>query len=113
MYTFSIAGVLWMVITPPWKILAAGYQAPLWGMFLTLGVFSTLVPFLLFNAGLKSMRPSEAGIVATLEPVVAVLASAFFLGEGLTLLQWLGAAFVLGSAVLSSTEAPESLPTRS
>ena len=113
LYTFAIAGAFWVVVTPPWKILAARYDASLWGMFLALGVFSTLVPFLLFNTGLKSLRPSEAGIVATLEPVVAVLASAIFLGEFLTAWQWVGAAFVLSSAVLSSVDAPESLPTRS
>jgi len=113
LYTFAIAGLFWAVITPPWKILAAGYDASLWLMFLALGVFSTLVPFLLFYSGLQSMRPSEVGIIATLEPVVAVLASAFFLGEGLSALQWLGAAFVLTSAALSSVEARDSLPTRS
>lgn len=113
LYTFAIAALFWAVITPPWKIFAAGYDASLWLMFLALGVFSTLVPFLLFYSGLKSMRPSEVGIIATLEPVVAVLASALFLREGLSALQWLGAAFVLTSAALSSVEARDSLPTRS
>jgi drug/metabolite transporter (DMT)-like permease len=113
LYTFAIAGVFWAIITPPWKIIAARYDGSLWLMFLALGVFSTLVPFLLFYSGLKSMRPSEVGIIATLEPVVAVLASAFFLGEGLSLLQWLGAAFVLTSAALSSVPTGDSLPTRS
>lgn len=113
LYTFAIAGIFWAIVTPPWKILGAHYDVSLWLMFLALGVFSTLVPFLLFYSGLKSMRPSEVGIIATLEPVVAVLASAFLLGEGLSLLQWLGAAFVLASAALSSVQAGDSLPTRS
>jgi drug/metabolite transporter (DMT)-like permease len=112
-YTFAIAGIFWAIVTPPWKIIAAGYSPSLWLMFLALGVFSTLVPFLLFYAGLRSMRPSEVGIIATLEPVVAVLASAFFLSEGLSVLQWLGAALVLASAALSSVEARDSLPSRS
>jgi drug/metabolite transporter (DMT)-like permease len=42
-----------------------------------------------------------------------VLASAFFLSEGLSVLQWLGAALVLASAALSSVEARDSLPSRS
>ena len=113
LYTFAIAGIFWAVITPPWRIVAAGYGGSLWLMFLALGVFSTLVPFLLFYSGLKSMRPSEVGIIATLEPVVAVFASAIFLGEGLSVLQWLGAACVLGSSALSSIESRDSLPTRS
>ena len=112
-YTFAIAAIPWAIVTPPWKILSARYDGSLWLMFLALGVFSTLVPFLLFNSGLKSMRPSEVGIVATLEPVVAVLASSFFLGEGLSPFQWLGAAFVLSSSVLSAVETRDSLATRS
>lgn len=113
LYTFAIAGVFWAIVTPPWRIIQAGYDAPLWGMFALLGVFSTLVPFSLFYSGLRFMPPSEVGIIATLEPVVAVMASALFLGEGLTTLQWLGAAFVLTSAALASGPADESLPTRS
>ena len=107
LYTFSLAALLWAIVTPPWKIVAAHYEPGLWGMFLVLGVFSTLVPFSLFYAGLKHLRAAEAGIVATLEPVVAVLASAAFLGEWLRPLQWLGAALVLVAAAMSSIGAPE------
>jgi drug/metabolite transporter (DMT)-like permease len=103
-YTFVIAGTVWAFKTPPWKILAAGYGRTEWLLFLTLGVFSTLVPFSLFYGGLKRMRASEAGIVATLEPVVASVSAAWFLGEGLAPLQWLGAALVLTAAVLASRE---------
>jgi drug/metabolite transporter (DMT)-like permease len=45
---------------------------------------------------------AEAGIVATLEPVVAVISAAVFLGEGLRLSQWLGAGMVLGASALAS-----------
>jgi drug/metabolite transporter (DMT)-like permease len=103
-YTFLIAGTVWAVVTPPWKILAAHYGRRTWVLFFALGVFSTLVPFSLFYAGLKRMRAAEAGIVATLEPVVASASAALVLGEGLLPLQWLGAALVLTAAVLASRE---------
>jgi drug/metabolite transporter (DMT)-like permease len=106
-YTFAIAALLWAFVTPPWKIVGAHYGAELWGMFLALGLFSTLVPFSLFYSGLRHLPAAEAGIVATLEPVVAVLAAAAFLGEWLRPLQWLGAALVLGAAATSSIRAPE------
>lgn len=109
LYTFAIAGALWAIVTPPWKILSAHYGPDLWLMFLALGMFSTLVPFILFYAGLKHLPASEAAIVATLEPVVAVLAAAGFLGEGLSGLQWLGALLVLVAAAISSIRAPESV----
>jgi len=106
-YTFLIAGLLWAVVTPPWRIAAENYGRDVWGLFLVIGIGSTLMPFALFNSGLKRLRPEEAGILATLEPVVAVLLAAVFLGESLRSFQWLGAALVLGATLLASYQAPE------
>jgi drug/metabolite transporter (DMT)-like permease len=103
-YTFVVAAAFWAIITPPTRIVAAGYDRTLWGMFVALGIFSTLVPFVLFYAGLRRLPPEQAGIVATMEPVIAVISAAAFLGESLRPLQWLGAVMVLGAAVLASLE---------
>lgn len=105
-YTFLIAGTFWAAITPPWKIIAVGYDRAVWALFLVIGVGSTLLPFTLFYAGLRRLRAEEAGILATLEPVVAVLIAATFLGESLRSIQWLGAALVLAATLLVSTQAP-------
>lgn len=111
LYTFAIAAVFWGFVTPPWRILAAHYPPDLWVMFLALGLFSTLVPFALFNLGLARVSAVEAGILATSEPVIAVAAAALFLGEHPTPVQVLGAAFVLVAAVLATLggapEAPQ------
>lgn len=101
-YTFLIAGLLWAVVTPPWHIARAGYDATTWGVFLLLALTSALIPFALFYAGLRRMPAAEAGIVATLEPVVAVVAAWIALGEGLATIQWLGALLVLLAAALAS-----------
>lgn len=103
-YTFLIAAVFWGCVTPPWRIVAAGYDRTLWLMFLALGVFSTLVPFACFYAGLRSLPPTQAGILATTEPVVALLSAALVLGETLHALQWLGAALVLCAALLATLQ---------
>lgn len=108
-YTFLLASILWACVTPPAAIFAAGYPPQLWMLFIALGVFSTLVPFALFYAGLRRVPAAEAGVVATIEPVVAVLAAMVFLDERLLPLQWLGAVFVLGASVLSSRSSPESI----
>lgn len=110
-YTFSTAGVFWAIVTPPWKILAAGYDAEDWGLFLLLAVFSTLVPFSLFYAGLRRMPAAQVGIIATLEPVVAVVSAAVALGETLRPLQNLGALLVLAAASLSYGRAVNSPPS--
>ncbi|NOT33471.1 MAG: EamA family transporter [Candidatus Eisenbacteria bacterium] len=101
-YSFSTAAVVLAIVAPPWRIAAAGYGADLWLMFVALGLLSTLAPFVLFNFGLQRMPAAEAGIVATLEPVVAVISAWVFLGERLESLQWAGAALVLSAAVLAS-----------
>ena len=101
-YTFTIATLAMAVVTPPWRIAAAGYDATTWGLFVVMGVGSALVPFKLFYAGLKRLSPAQTGILATLEPVVAVLSSALLLREGLRPLQWLGALCVLAAAMLAT-----------
>jgi drug/metabolite transporter (DMT)-like permease len=111
-YTFLIAGVFWGVVNPPWTIVSAGYGADLWLMFLMLGVGSTLIPFMFFYAGLRRLRASQAGIVATLEPVIAVFAASIFLHEGLRPLQWGGATLVLIAAILASLQAPETVEAK-
>ncbi len=106
-YTFTLAAVFWACIVPPSTILGAHYPAPLWWRFLLLGVFSTLVPFQCFYAGLRRLPATEASVLATSEPVVAILAAALFLGETLRAQQWVGAALVIAASMLASREHPE------
>jgi drug/metabolite transporter (DMT)-like permease len=76
-------------------------------MFLALGLFSTLVPFTLFYSGLRWLPAAEAGVIATTEPLIVIVAAAVFLHERLGPLQLLGALFVLGAALLASRGRPE------
>ncbi len=110
LHTFSIALMALLLVHPPGRILSAHYGPGTWALFGVLGVFSALVPFTLFYTGLRFLAPAEAGIIATIEPVVAVLSSAFFLGEGLRPLQWLGAVLVLAAAIIASRSRPSEPP---
>lgn len=108
-YTFAIAAVFWACVTPPWRIVAAHYPASMWARFALLGVFSTLVPFRCFYAGLERLPAAEAGVIATAEPVVAILSAFVFLGEGLRPGQMFGAVLVIVAAVLASRGHPETV----
>jgi drug/metabolite transporter (DMT)-like permease len=108
-YTFAIAAVFWACVTPPWRIVAAHHPPAMWARFALLGVFSTLVPFRCFYAGLERLPAAEAGVIATAEPVVAILSAFVFLGEGLGSAQMLGAALVIVAAVLASRGHPEAV----
>jgi drug/metabolite transporter (DMT)-like permease len=105
-YTFGIAAIVWGIVNPPWRIVAQHYDPQLWWMFLALGVFSTLVPFSLFYAGLRRLPAGEASVIATAEPLVAVFAAAAFLHEGLRPAQIAGAVLVVIAAVFASQRAP-------
>lgn len=108
-YTFGLAAIFWALVTPPWRILQAGHPPETWWRFLLLGVFSTLVPFRCFYAGLRRLPASEAGVIATSEPVIAIAAAALFLGETMRPVQVLGAATVLAGALLASRGRPEAV----
>jgi drug/metabolite transporter (DMT)-like permease len=107
LYTFAIAAAFWAIVTPPWRILAAGYSPQLWAIFLALGIFSTLVPFGLFYSGLRRLPASQTSVIATAEPLLAILMAALFLGEQLRPWQFVGAAFVLAAALMASRGTPE------
>ena len=108
-YTFSIAAGFWAIVAPPWRILGAGYPPALWARFALLGIFSTLIPFRCFYAGLKRLPATEAAVISTSEPVVAIAAAALFLGESLRPLQLAGAVMVIGAALLASLDHPDAV----
>jgi drug/metabolite transporter (DMT)-like permease len=109
-YTFAIAAVFWACVTPPWRVLAARYPPEIWGIFVLLGLFSTLVPFGLFYAGLRRLPAAETSVIATSEPLVAMVTAAVFLHEQLRPLQFVGAGLVLLAALLASRKTPEATP---
>jgi drug/metabolite transporter (DMT)-like permease len=56
---------------------------------------------------LRRLRAEETGILATIEPVIAVVSAALFLGEGLGWIQMSGAFLVLCATLLASLQAPQ------
>ncbi|AIU69436.1 drug/metabolite transporter 3 [Thermococcus eurythermalis] len=65
-----------------------------------LALFPTFLGYVLYNHALKEVEVSRASIVATIEPVVAILLAYILFGEKLTLSQVLGGALIIGASVL-------------
>lgn len=107
LYTFAVAAAGWALVVPPWAIARAGYGAAEWAVFATLGIFSTLVPFTLFSAGLRRLPSTETGVIATAEPLLVILFAAVVLDEHLRGAQLVGAALVVTAALLAAREKPE------
>lgn len=107
-YGFIVASLFWMAVQGirgrPETLLDASFLPGI----LFLGVFATILPFLLFLRGLDLVRASAAGIVSTLEPVSAAVLAYVWLGQALTPLQITGAASVVVAIAVVQSERPPS-----
>jgi DME family drug/metabolite transporter len=106
-YTFAIGGlflvIAQLVLSPveasPSRIVSALAQpgAVLW--LLILALVPTLAGYSLFTFGLRFLEATVATILATIEPVMATLWAALFLGESLTWPQVVGGALVIAGVI--------------
>lgn len=107
-YGFGFATLAWLIAQPPWLYpfdeLASGRDA-----LLALGVVvvGTLLPFLAMVAALRYIPAPRAGIVATLEPVLAALFAWVLVGESLAALQVGGMALVVTAVVWVQAHRPD------
>ena len=68
---------------------------------LMLGLLHTGVAYCFYFSGMASLPVQTVAVLGYLEPVVSVLCSALFLREAMTPAGWLGAALIVGAAVVS------------
>ena len=99
-YTALGAALFWIVINPPWKIIAAHYSGMQWLFLLIFSIISMLIPFSFYFAGLKYLEPTGAIIMSCLEPVFSIIISVLVLGEILSLIQALGIILVLVAIIV-------------
>lgn len=71
-----------------------------WVLLLSLGVFGTVFPILAMNISLQLLGAARGSVIITLQPVTTILISTLFLGETLSIQQWLGAGLVIAAIVL-------------
>ena len=79
------------------------FDVPLWLPLTSAVVLGSFLPFLLGFYALKHLPATAAGIVASSEVLFAFLVAWLWLGEGLDLVQLLGAAVVLVGIMLAQT----------
>jgi len=96
----GFATIFWLFVNPPWVIAAQGYQLKDWGIFLGFAVVSILLPYIFFAQGLRLLEATTAGIVTTLEPVIAIIVAWVALGESMGSLQIAGTVAVVASVLL-------------
>lgn len=65
-----------------------------------MAIFNTVLPYILYTNGLKTVSASSAPIIATVEPVVATLVGAVVFKETVTIYGLIGIILVLGSVII-------------
>ena len=103
-WTFIIAAIGAILISHPADIVAKSSAAPslpgLLGFSLLTALVTAVIPFLAYTLGLRSVEASKAGILATVEPMVATLIGIFVFSEPLTLMSGLGVLLILAAVVI-------------
>ena len=101
-FIFAACGS-WCVCRPADMILkfAGAEKLPLLlGFCVLTALVTAVIPFLTYTLGLRTVEASKAGIIATLEPVVATVIGIVCFGEGLTILSAAGILLVLAAVVV-------------
>jgi drug/metabolite transporter, DME family len=100
LYTTFSAGAFWLIVNPPWKLVAAHYSSLAWGFLILFAVVSVLGPFSFYFAGLQHLEPTRAIVASCLEPAFSIVIAAVALGEVMRPVQMLGIAVVLAAIVV-------------
>lgn len=75
-----------------------------WGYMILLGVVHTGFAYALYFSSLKELKGQTIAVLSYIDPITAVLISALFLGEQLTMFQIIGGVLILGSTFISETQ---------
>lgn len=103
-YTFLIAAIGSWFINHPADMLSKFSNATDFNGLVLLSLLTALltavIPFLLYTLGLRNVEASKAGILATVEPMVATIVGITYFSEALTLLSGIGIFLILSAVVI-------------
>ena len=102
-----IAGISITVVFQPWNIMPALNASVVIGSFGTI-ILGNIIPYLCFMTGMKRVGPVVGGLIDAVEPVTAIVASAFFLGTLVTAWDAFGCALIIGMIVFITLPKKES-----
>jgi drug/metabolite transporter, DME family len=97
-YAFAFGALALAFVVPPWRPLLA--HPPAIPALIALGIFPTLVAYLLYINSLRHLSAPAAAMIATAEPVIATFVGLVFLGEVIFPEQGLGVLLIVGAALV-------------
>ena len=102
-YTFIFAAVGSWFICRPIDIFSKFSEAEDMGFLIVLccltALITAVIPFLAYTLGLKSVEASKAGIIATIEPMVATMIGIVVFDEPLTIMSGMGILLILSAVI--------------
>ena len=108
-YTFMFAAAgSWLICRPAdmaARFSAAADPGPLLLLCGLTALITAVIPFLAYTLGLRTVEASRAGILATIEPLVATLIGVLAFSEPLTLISGIGIALILSAVILLNLRA--------
>ena len=103
-YTFLLAAAgSWAICRPADMISKFAAAEDLGGLLLfclLTALVTAVIPFLAYTLGLRTVEASKAGILATVEPLVATLFGITVFSEPLTILSGSGMILILAAVIL-------------
>jgi drug/metabolite transporter, DME family len=100
LWVLVATSMFWMLVNPPWKVVAAHYGRQQWEFMLVFSLVSVLGPFSCYFAGLQHLEPTRAIVASCLEPVFSIVLTALVLRELVQPMQTVGIVLVLVAIVL-------------
>lgn len=103
-YTFLLAAVgSWLICEPKdmvSKFTMADNMTGLIILCILTALVTAVIPFLAYTLGLQTLEASKAGILATIEPLVATIIGIVYFSEPLTILSGIGIFLILGAVII-------------
>ncbi|HEX3311000.1 MAG TPA: DMT family transporter, partial [Streptosporangiaceae bacterium] len=96
----SIGSLPLLVIFPPWTAHPSGDPVVVAALTAFVAVAATAIAFSLSQASLRHITPTEFAVTSTLEPALAAVAAAIFLGVTLRPPQYAGGALTIVAVLL-------------
>ena len=94
-----IGGILPALFAPIWAV-PAEWTLTEAAAFFYLVLFGSVFAFWLYLGSTQYIQPSEAGVIASVEPVTAIILSGLLLGQPFVLMDFIGSALILASVFL-------------
>lgn len=103
-YTFVVAAMgSWIICQPVdliSKFKAAGSPSGLLLFCILTAILTAVIPFLFYTLGLRTVEAGRAGILATIEPLVATVIGMICFSEPVTILSGAGIVLILTAVVI-------------